>query len=278
MGPGGAGINFAFTLMVLAVVFFWLGTVARQFAPAHLLTEDIIRTLRWFSAPILIVVALALAMMLVQARSSFNDKGAALESISGHALQLNRAALYYGHRADKVRVELLKYMKHLEANNLYGVLGPPQRGASNPTAKAVYEMELPPNDAIRTVVKQRMIDSWGLINEVRTNLAVQSDIVVYRFTIGMTMLWLLTLFSLMGFSSPVNPVTLTAGAVVAMTTASLFFLIGEFSHPLEGMINLSHHPLEVVIKTMEKDLKLVPPQLEEIKPKADESVTPAIRG
>ena len=84
----------------------------------------------------------------------------------------------------------------------------------------------------------------------------------------MTMLWLLTLFSLMGFSSPVNAVTLTAGAVVAMTTASLFFLIGEFSHPLEGMINLSHHPLEVVIRTIDKDLKLVPPQLEASPPPA----------
>ena len=268
MGPGGAGINFAFTLMVLAVVFFWIGTVARQFAPARLLTDEIIQTLRWFSAPVLIVVALALAMMLVQARGSFNDKGAALENISGHALQLNRAALYYGHRADKVRVELLKYMRHLEAKNLYGVLGPPQRGASDPTAKAVFELELPPNDIIRADVKKRMVDTWIKITETRTNLAVQADIVVYRFTIGMTMLWLLTLFSLMGFSSPVNAVTLTAGAVVAMTTASLFFLIGEFSHPLEGMINLSHHPLEVVIRTIDKDLKLVPPQLEASPPPA----------
>jgi len=246
------GLDFAFTILTLSVVSYWLGTVVHRYLPAKWLTESTLTSVRWMTAPILLVGILSLTMMLFNARNAYNDRNDLIEKASASIIALDRSLGYYGPETNPTRKLLLEHAKFLANDRPAGILGAPNRLRTNPIMDSIYKLNPEPNDYIRRDLKQVIIQQFLDFQLARLNLATKTDVIVYKYSILLTMHWLCFLFFVMGATAPLNPVTIIYGILVALSTSSMFFMIGEFSHPLQGFITLSVRPLNTAVESLER--------------------------
>lgn len=248
------GINFAFSSLVLTVVAYWSGTVLRRFLPERWLTEHSTSAIRWSMLPLLLVTVLGFASMIITARMGYNERAALVETAASTIIHLDRQLNSWGPEADKIRMDLREYAKELASSRPMAILGQPSRLLSLPIQNKIYQLQAPPTDVIRPELKRKIIDMWTNYQQIRLNLATKADTLIYSFTVLVTMAWMMMLFFGMGATAPLNPATLIFGAAASASAASVFFLIGEFSHPLAGFIVIPERPMAVALKVLDANM------------------------
>lgn len=247
--------NIALGVMTLCVVAFYFGTLFRKKMPEHLLSDDTILTLRFATWPLLIVTSIAMFMVVMTVRESFNYKQQQIVEIANNVVSVDRALIHIGTPGTMaLRVRWQEYVANITdfKNHTVSLAVDLNNWAS--LIKDFQELKVDPKKQwqVDTIpfVKRHMttvIDSIGRLN-------MDSQYLVYPFTMIMLTSWLCLIFNIIGFTSPIdNAATFWTICVIALAVGSIFFLIVEYESPHVGLVNLDMTPMRLAMEKMKDD-------------------------
>jgi hypothetical protein len=242
----------AFAVLVLAMVSFYFGTLAKKKTPDKYLTEDAISSIRFIALPLILVSTMALVFMLNVSRTGFDKREALLEKVSSEIIQFDRLLLFYGPTANPVREEYRNYIRYVVDHRDEVFFGALDRKEVEPFASMVQQLPVPKGDTAKQATKDYLLDRLGELSATRFELSTYASKQIYTPTIILVTSWLCLIFFVAGGISPIgNPFVVAFGLFSAFSVSSVMFLILEYQQPLAGFIQLNTRPLELVAKTLQ---------------------------
>lgn len=247
--------NIALGVMTLCVVAFYFGTQFRKKLPENLICSETISTLRYATWPLLIVTAIAMFMVVMTVRESFNYKQQQIVEIANNVVSVDRALIHIGTpEAMALRPKWQQYVANVTdfKNHTVSLAMDLNNWAS--AIKAIQDLKVDPKKQYQadtqTFIKRHMtivIDSIGRLN-------MDSQYLVYPFTMVMLTTWLCLIFNVIGVTSPIdNAATFWTICVIALAVGSIFFLIVEYESPHVGLVNLDMTPMRLAMDKMKDD-------------------------
>lgn len=249
--------NLALSVLTLLVVAWYCGQLSHAFLNPYL-TQEGVEASRFITAPVALVAAVTLGVLLMTARGAYNERETNLETVAAKAIQLNRQLYFIPDDLGRPAHNALRvYVDHLITHRPYAVLGDPDKSKSEPVIRAI--MDIPTAVTIPHVVNQDIVDGkeralkafWEL-SEARMNLAVKAEQAVYSPSVMLVTLWFSLIFFCLGATSPWgNRALMLYGFMAATCVASSIFLLAEWQAPLSGLIQLSDRPLFAIQKSLD---------------------------
>lgn len=244
--------SLAISVLTLLVCCWYFGSLSHVFLDKYL-NQQSIDASRFITAPVALVAAVTLGVLLMTARGSYDERETNLENVAAKAIILNRQ-LYYipNDLGRKAHNELRKYVEHLIEHRPYAILGDPDKTKSEPIIRAISEIPTSSKDPSVADGKARALTAFWDLSEARMQLAAKAEQSVYAPSVMLVTLWFGLIFFCLGATSPwANKAIMGYGFLAATCVASSIFLLAEWQAPLSGLIQLSDRPLFAIRKSLD---------------------------
>lgn len=234
----------ALAVLVLAVVSYYFGSLAKKYVISELVTSEAMSSIKFLTLPLILTSAIVLGLMLSVTRATFDKREALVEKFASDAIQVDRLLTFYGPEASKAQQEFREYMAYLLNNEMKVLHGAWDRTASEAFAKDIMAL---PTKGDKVMLKNYLVDKMGELSQIRFDLASYADRQIYTPTIVLITSWLCVIFFVCGTVAPLgNAFVMAFGLLSAASVASVMFLILEYQQPIAGLIQLNERPLELV--------------------------------
>ena len=222
------------------------GTGLRRVLPGHHLSPESKDVVRLGSALIATIAALVLSLLISSAKSSFDTQRSEVRQMAASIVQLDRTLDLYGPEGREIRVLLrqaiVPWVEHIWHDQ---TTRPGLESESGAPAERVYTgiMALAPKDEIQRALKPQLVQVSTSIARVRYELFEQSDGSIPLPFLAVLVFWLAIIFASFSLFSPLNPTTIAALVVFALSASGAIFLILEMDQPFAGLLQISDAPL-----------------------------------
>ena len=240
--------------LVFALVFggALLGMYLGRVLPEDHLSPDTRYVIKLSMAMVATLAALVLGLLTASAKSSLDDKQAALRNMAGQVILLDRAMAGYGPETAETRT-LLREILVTRISQVWpeensGPLAPEAigRGAAIESVQQKLLALSPKDDAQRWLQSTalqitRDIDAtrWSLFEQIGSGLQWPFLVVV--------VFWLATIFASFGLFAPRNASVAVFLFVAALSVAGSIYLILEMDQPYQGLLKISSAPLRTAL-------------------------------
>lgn len=243
-------------LLVSLVVFVCLfgatsvGMAVSRRLPADHLDSDSKDVIKLATAVVGTLAALALALLIASARTTYENANAELRSSMARLVLLDRAMAQYGSDTNAARVRL----RTLVETRLSQASGSDAKNASGEKA-GIESVQadlraLSPDTTAQRLLQTQALQVTGEIAEAHWLLTeTVGDGLPWAF-LAVLVFWLGLLFVTFGLLAPANATVVGLLLACAMSVAAAVFLIVDMAHPYIGIIHVSDAPLRTALEQL----------------------------
>ena len=255
-------------LFLILLVSAAAGWVAQRWLRERHITPASVDSIRLLMGMLLTFSALVLGLLTSTAKQRFDGYNSDLSAFGSDLIELDHRLRVYGPGADQIRGLLRSYTAAALADTWPNE--PPPTGdyprfshesaTRSVESKALGEMlsdvdvaieHLAPEDAFRRQIAARLRDRvaaaiqqrWQLIFSARSTLA-------WPFLVILAC-WLAVIFAIFGLTAPRNTLVYAVVVLSALSIASPFYLILDYSQALNGALHLSSLPMRAALDHMD---------------------------
>jgi hypothetical protein len=218
--------------------------------PADHLDSDSKDVIKLATAVVGTLAALALALLIASARTTYENANAELRSSMARLVLLDRAMAQYGSDTNAARVRL----RTLVETRLSQASGSDAKNASGEKA-GIESVQadlraLSPDTTAQRLLQTQALQVTGEIAEAHWLLTeTVGDGLPWAF-LAVLVFWLGLLFVTFGLLAPANATVVGLLLACAMSVAAAVFLIVDMAHPYIGIIHVSDAPLRTALEQL----------------------------
>ena len=225
-----------------------LGTLLRRALPDHHLDSHTKDVVRLGAALVATISGLVLGLLISSTSSSFSAQRAEVTLVASNMILLDQLLAQYGAEARQER-ELLRLNVGALVEEIWGAdRSPVPREKTfrvNAPGARLFLMlhELSPQTDAQRSIRGLAIQIAVDMAKARLQLFEQAKSQLPAPFLAILMFWLTMLFVSFSLFSPLNPTSIGALVIVAISASAALFLILELSQPFSGLMQISHSTL-----------------------------------
>ncbi len=227
------------------------GMFLRSRLPGHHLSLESKDAIKLATAVVGTLSALALGLLVVSAKKSFDDAGTETRAWAGRVLLLDRVMAHYGPETTEMRGTLPKLIevRLSEAGGNASSERTLDGGLSVEPVQDELRRLSPQNDAQRWL-QSRALQISGQIAEARW-LRTETEAGGFPGAfLAILVFWLALLFASFGLLAPGNATVVGTLFVCALSVTGALVLIIDMDHPHLGFIRVSDAPLRLALERL----------------------------
>jgi len=231
--------------LIMAGVF--AGTALRKALPNEHLSQESMDVIRLGSGLIATMAALVLGLLTSSAKNSFDTQRNEIRQMTANIILLDRTLQNFGPETKSLREDIRASIEPwigliwgdrtpeagLKATTL---VGPSERAYSG-------IMQLAPQSDAQRFLKNQALQLVTSVVQSRFLIYEQADTSIPLPFLGVLAFWLTILFASFSLFSDLNPTSVAALSVFALSAAAAIFLIMEMDQPFSGLMQISSGPL-----------------------------------
>jgi hypothetical protein len=240
-------------VFVICVAGAAMGAGLRRILPDHHLTPESKDVVRLGSGLIATIAALVLSLLISSAKTSFDTQRGEVRQMAASLVQLDRTLALYGPEAHEIRVLLRQAIVPWVENMWHDQMArPPLENGLGTPAERAYKgiMALTPKDETQGALKPQLVQVVTGISRMRYELFEQSEGSIPPPFLAILIFWLAIIFASFSLFSPLNPMTIAALIVFALSASGAIYLILEMDHPFGGLLQISDAPLRSALTSL----------------------------
>ena len=235
-------------VFVLIVSGAAAGTLLRRTLPKHHLNEHAKDVVRLGTGLVATISALVLGLLINSASTSYESQRNDVRQMAANLILLDQLLERYGPETRPVRTMLRSAVDPLVVQ-LWGEDGKRPAGpnvlAPNSYAAqafiALHEL-VPKNDTQRSIQTQT-IQTATEVQRSRLMLFERAHAGIPTLFLAVLVFWLTMIFVSFSLFSPLNPTSITALLLIALSASAALFLILEMNQPFTGLMQISSNSL-----------------------------------
>ena len=241
-------------LLIACVVFVLIlagiaaGTALRKALPDEHLSQESKDVIRLGSGLIATMAALVLSLLISSAKTSFDTQRNEIRQMTANIILLDRTLEGYGPETrpirNEVRAAIEPWIALIWADRALRT-GPVKSFALQGTSERAYSaiLELAPQNDGQRFLKTQALQLVTTVVQSRFLIYEQSDTSIPLPFLAVLAFWLTIIFASFSLFSDLNPTSITALCVFAVSAAGAIFLIMEMDQPFSGLMQISSAPL-----------------------------------
>jgi hypothetical protein len=242
-------------LLVGPVVFVCLfgatlvGMALSRRLPGHHLDPDSKDVIKLATAVVGTLAALALALLIGSAKTSYENANAELRTSTARLVLLDRVMARHGSDTNAARARLRTLVETRLSQAWGGDASATNAGGEEVSIEPVQAdlRALSPDTNARRLLQSRALQVSGDIAEAHWLLTETSgDGLPWAF-LAVLVFWLGLLFVTFGLLAPTNATVIGLLFACALSVAAAVFLIVDMAHPYIGIIHVSDAPLRTAL-------------------------------
>jgi uncharacterized protein DUF4239 len=245
----------ALGVLVLILAGVFAGTALRKALPDEHLSPESKDVIRLGSGLVGTMAALVLSLLISSAKSSFDTQRNEIRQMTANIILLDRTLESYGAETKSIRedvrasiepwIEIIWGDRRPEAgpNKSLELQGPSGR------AYAGILQLAPQNDGQR-FLKNQALQLVTTLVQTRFLIYEQADTAIPLPFLAVLAFWLTIIFASFSLFSDLNPTSITALCVFALSAAGAIFLIMEMDQPFSGFMQISSAPLRHALEPL----------------------------
>jgi hypothetical protein len=220
----------------------------RQVLPKQHLADDTKDLVRLGTGLIGTIAALVLGLLIASAKGSYDSQRGNVQHIAADTILIDQLMAVYGPEAKPAREQLRLVIEPLVARiwreNQSGTANQIAFTSDSPGQEAYLKIALlAPQTELQRILKDRTIQIILDLAQARLTLFEQSSNAIPVPFVVVLVLWLAILFASFGLFSQVNPISVTALIIFALSASCALFLVLQLSDPFTGLLQISSAPL-----------------------------------
>ena len=231
------------------------GSLLRRRLPEHHLDDHAKDIVRLGAGLIATISALVLGLLISSANSSFEAQRNEVRQMAANIILLDELLERYGPEARPIRQTLRAAIEPL-VSQLWGQLSErvPQGLAMEPNGNAsraymaLHDL-VPQTDAQRSI-KSQAIQTATDIQRSRLMLFERSHAGIPGPFLSILVFWLMMIFVSFCLFSRLNPTSIVALILIALSASGAIFLILEMGQPFSGMMQISSRALRTALSPL----------------------------
>ncbi len=231
------------------------GSLLRRSLPGHHLDEHAKDIVRLGAGLVATISALVLGLLISSASTSFEAQRNEVRQMAANLILLDELLERYGPEARPIRQTLRAAVEPLVLQ-LWGELGArgPQTMAMEPSGNASRAYmalhELAPQTDAQRSIKSQAIQTATDIQRSRLMLFERSHAGIPGPFLSILIFWLTMIFVSFCLFSPLNPTSIVALILIALSASGAIFLILEMGQPFDGLMRISSNALRTALKPL----------------------------
>ena len=194
------------------------------------------------------MAALVLSLLIATANSSFEAQSGHIRHIAADLIMLDQLLAQYGPEVNPVRVQLRQAVGPLieriwDENQSASPNRSPFEASSSGQNVVSRIVQLDAQSEAQRIIKDRAIQVSVDLVQTRLTLFEQAGSGISLPFLTVLIFWLSIIFASFGMFSRLNPVSVAAIVLFAVSASGALFLILELSQPFSGMMRISSAPL-----------------------------------
>jgi hypothetical protein len=245
-------------LLMAVLVFICLcaavggGMLARSRLPDHHINTDSKDVIRLATAIVGTLSALALGLLIVSAKTTYDDANSELRTSAARVVLLDRVMAHYGPETGDARMQLRKLVEKRLSQGWTAATA----DAASPNSEGEFQdieavqtalRALQPKTESQRQIQGRALEVSGVVAEAHWLLVESADEGLPWAFLSVLVLWLALLFATFGLQAPSNSTVVVILLVCALSVAGAIFLIMEMANPYHGLIQISDDPLRAAL-------------------------------
>jgi len=228
------------------------GSLLRRALPDHHLDVHAKDIVRLGAGLVATISALVLGLLISSANSSFEAQRNEVRQMAANIILLDELLERYGREARPIRQTLRAAVEPL-VYQLWGELGArgPQAMAAEPSGNASRAYmalhELAPQTDAQRSIKNQTIQTATDIQRSRLMLFERSHAGIPAPFLAILIFWLTMIFVSFCLFSPLNPTSIVALLLIALSASGAIFLILEMGQPFDGLMQISSRALRTAL-------------------------------
>ncbi len=237
------------TLMLLGAA---AGAQLRRVLPGHHLNDHAKDIVRLGTGLIATMSALVLGLLINSASNAYEAQRNEVRQIATNLILIDELLERYGPEAQPLR-KLLRGSVEPLVTALWGEAGrPPSKDMPhNPdghAARAFIAMhELAPQTDLQRSIQSQVIQTTIATQRSRLMLFERSHAAIPVPLLVTLISWLVMIFVSFSLFSPLNPTSMAALLIIALSASSGIFLILEMGQPFHGLLQISSRALSTAL-------------------------------
>jgi hypothetical protein len=229
-----------------------IGTQLRRALPDHHLDVHAKDIVRLGAGLVATISALVLGLLISSANTSFEAQRNEVRQMAANLILLDELLERYGPQARPIRQTLRAAIEPLVLQ-LWGELGTrgPQAMAMEPSGNASRAYmalhELAPQTDAQRSIKSQAIQTATDIQRSRLMLFERSHAGIPAPFLAILIFWLTMIFVSFCLFSPLNPTSIVALILIALSASGAIFLILEMGQPFDGLMQISNRALRTAL-------------------------------
>ncbi|MDI1287772.1 MAG: DUF4239 domain-containing protein [Reyranella sp.] len=231
------------------------GSRLRQALPEHHLNNDAKDIVRLGTGLVATISALVLGLLINSASNSYEAQRNEVRQMAANIILLDQLVERYGPEARPIRQFLrggiepliVQVWGELSAPGNLAIATTPSSNASH-AYMALHELA-PQNDAQRSI-KVQALQTATDIQRSRLMLFERSRAAIPGAFLAILISWLTMIFVSFSLFTPLNPTSIVALLLIALSAASAIFLILEMGQPFEGLMQISNQALRTALNPL----------------------------
>ncbi len=216
--------------------------------PDEHLSQESKDVIRLGSGLVATMAALVLSLLISSAKTSFDTQRNEIRQMTANVILLDRTLEGYGPETRAIREQLRDTVEPW-ISLIWGNRTP-QTGearsmvAPGPSDRAYARvMQLSPQTDGQRFLKNQALQLITTVVQSRFLIFEQSDTAIPLPFLAVLAFWLTIIFASFSLFSDLNPTSVTALCVFALSAAGAIFLIMEMDQPFSGLMQISSAPL-----------------------------------
>jgi hypothetical protein len=241
-------IAISFAAFVIMLCGAAAGAGLHRILPQNHLNDHSKDIVRLGSALIATISALVLGLLITSAKNTYDLQRNEVRQITARLVLTDSLLMRYGPEASTAR-ELLRQSITPMISRIWG-----QRAVASATGapfqpslegSLVYQAieQLPEQNAVHRTLKLQALQTITSVTEQRILLFEQSDAGLPVPLLIVLIFWLTILLASFTLFSPLNPTSVVALLIIALSAAGAIFLILQMNTPFTGVMQVPSAPL-----------------------------------
>ena len=228
------------------------GSLLRRTLPDHHLDEHAKDIVRLGTGLVATISALVLGLLISSANSSFEAQRNEVRQMAASIILLDELLERYGPEARPIRQMLRAAIDPL-VFQLWGELGArgPQAMTMEPSGNAsrayIAMHDLAPQNDTQRSIKAQALQIATDAQKSRLMLFERSHVAIPAPFLAILIFWLTMIFVSFCLFSPLNPTSIVALILIALSASGAIFLILEMGQPFDGMMQISSRALRTAL-------------------------------
>ncbi len=231
------------------------GARLRHVLPGHHLNEHAKDIVRLGTGLIATMSALVLGLLINSASNSYEAQRNEVRQIATNMILIDELLERYGPQAQPLRKLLRGSIEPLIVQ-LWGETGrPPSKDLSlDPNGLAsrafIAMHELSPQTTLERSIQSQVIQTAIATQKSRLMLFERAHTGIPVALLATLIAWLVMIFVSFSLFSPLNPTSIVALLIIALSASGAIFLILEMGQPFEGFMQISSRALSTALRPL----------------------------